>query len=644
MHFKHPEVLYFLFLLLLPILVHLFQLRRFKTEYFTNVRFLSELVVQTRKSSKLKKYLLLFTRLLLLAFLILAFTQPYFEAKDHKNATNELYIVLDNSFSMQAKGKKGELLKRAVQDLLENAPENSTFSLITCTDNFWNTDIKSVQKELQNLSYSATPFQPERVLAKIKAHPTAFKKDIVVITDGVGLDANAFGEPQPNENLYFIIPEAEKTNNVAIDSVYMHQTLDQFYEIGVAVTAYGNDFKDIPLAIYNKGKLVAKTLVNFKQPKQQLKFNLPKEDFHGYVTLNDNALEYDNTYYFSLSQPQKSNVISIGPSSASAFLKKIYTPEEFNYTHYELRNLDYNAIEKQDAIIVNELQDIPSALQTTLKAFVAKGGNVILIPGANSNQTALNALTKALGGDYSYGNWKMEEQLISKINFKHPLYRTVFEKETNNFQYPKTKGSYTIQSALPSVLEYNDQRPFLSATTNGIAQIYFFAAPINSDNSNFCNSPYLIVPTFYTMALSAQKTGINALIIGDNKPFITNSMLGKDEIVSITNGKESFIPVQQIMNQKVKLTFNEHPNTAGNFQIDRKGQFMENLSFNYARTESNLNNRVADFVNEHKEIDSADRLFDTLQADRNDTPIWKWFLIASLLFILLEVAIQKWVK
>jgi hypothetical protein len=644
MHFKHPEVLYFLFLLLLPILVHLFQLRRFKTEYFTNVRFLSELVVQTRKSSKLKKYLLLFTRLLLLAFLILAFTQPYFEAKDHKNATNELYIVLDNSFSMQAKGKKGELLKRAVQDLLENAPENSNFSLITCTDNFWNTDIKSVQKELQNLSYSATPFQPERVLAKIKAHPTAFKKDIVVITDGVGLGANAFGEPQPNENLYFIIPEAEKTNNVAIDSVYMHQTLDQFYEIGVAVTAYGNDFKDIPLAIYNKGKLVAKTLVNFKQPKQQLKFNLPKEDFHGYVTLNDNALEYDNTYYFSLSQPQKSNVISIGPSSSSAFLKKIYTPEEFNYSHYELRNLDYNAIEKQDAIIVNELQDIPSALQTTLKAFVAKGGNVVLIPGVNSNRTALNALTKALGGDYSYGNWKMEEQLISKINFKHPLYRTVFEKETNNFQYPKTKGSYTIQSALPSVLEYNDQHSFLSATTNGIAQIYFFAAPINSDNSNFCNSPYLIVPTFYTMALSAQKTGINALIIGDNKPFITNSMLGKDEIVSVTNGKESFIPVQQIMNQKVKLTFNDHPNTAGNFQIDRKGQFMENLSFNYARTESYLNNRVADFVNEHKEIDSADRLFDTLQADRNDTPIWKWFLIASILFILLEVAIQKWVK
>lgn len=644
MHFKHPEVLYFLFLLLLPILVHLFQLRRFKTEVFTNVRFLKELVVQTRKSSKLKKYLLLATRLLLFTFLIIAFAQPFFEAKDQKNATNELYIILDNSFSMQAKGKKGELLKRAVQDLLEHAPENTTFSLLTCTDNYWNTDIKTIQKELQNLSYSATPFQPERLLAQVKAHQSAFKKDIVIITDAVGLDAKAFGKPQEGEQLYFILPEAEKTNNIAIDSVYLHQTLDQFYEIGVSVTAHGDGFKDIPLALYNQGKLVAKTLVNFETPKQQLKFNLPKEDFHGYVSLNDNALDYDNTYYFSLSKPQKNNVISIGDTNASAFLKKIYTPDEFNYTHYELQNLDYNALEKQDAIIVNGLQDIPSSLQTTLKTFIAKGGNVVVIPTANANISSYNALTKALGGGYSYGDWQVREQLISKINFDHPLYRSVFEKKTTNFQYPKTKGSYQIQTAIPTVLEYNDQTPFLSATTNGIANLYYFAAPLQNDWSNFCNSPYLVVPTFYNMALSAQKAGINALVIGDSKPFITQSTLDKDEIVSVTNEKESFIPVQQIMNQKVKLTFNENPKSAGNFKVDRKGQFLENLSFNFARTESNLTNRNTSIADDFKEIDSTDRLFDTLQADRDATQIWKWFLLLTLLFVVLEVAIQKWVK
>ncbi len=146
MQFKHPEILYFLFLLVIPVLVHLFQLRRFKKEFFTNVKLLKELSVQTRKSSKLKKWLLLATRLLLLACLIFAFAQPFFKAKDNANANNELFIILDNSYSMQAKGQKGELLKRAVQEVLENAPESATFSIITNNENFWNTNIKYFAK------------------------------------------------------------------------------------------------------------------------------------------------------------------------------------------------------------------------------------------------------------------------------------------------------------------------------------------------------------------------------------------------------------------------------------------------------------------------------------------------------------------
>jgi hypothetical protein len=205
MQFQHPEILYFLFLLVIPILVHLFQLRKFKTEYFTNVKFLKELVVQTRKSSKIKKYLLLATRLLLLAALILAFAKPFFVAKDHKDAKNELYIVLDNSFSMQAKGQKGELLKRAVQDLLEHTPEGANFSLLTCTDNYWNTDIKSIQKELQNLKYSATPFQLDPILNQIKAHPSPYKKEIVVITDAIGLESKQLKTNASSENFSFMI-------------------------------------------------------------------------------------------------------------------------------------------------------------------------------------------------------------------------------------------------------------------------------------------------------------------------------------------------------------------------------------------------------------------------------------------------------
>ncbi|HSJ12255.1 MAG TPA: BatA domain-containing protein, partial [Gillisia sp.] len=66
MQFIHPEVLFALFLLIIPVIVHLFQLRKFRKESFTNVKFLKKLSRQTRKSSQLKKWLVLATRLLLL--------------------------------------------------------------------------------------------------------------------------------------------------------------------------------------------------------------------------------------------------------------------------------------------------------------------------------------------------------------------------------------------------------------------------------------------------------------------------------------------------------------------------------------------------------------------------------------------------
>ncbi len=97
MQFKHPEILYALLLLLIPIIIHLFQLRRFQKVPFTNVAFLKEISVQTRKSSTIKKWLTLLTRLLLLAGIILAFAQPYTSNKKSFNTTQETVIYLDKN-------------------------------------------------------------------------------------------------------------------------------------------------------------------------------------------------------------------------------------------------------------------------------------------------------------------------------------------------------------------------------------------------------------------------------------------------------------------------------------------------------------------------------------------------------------------
>ncbi|MXO05578.1 BatA and WFA domain-containing protein [Flavobacterium sp. HBTb2-11-1] len=642
MHFKHPEILYFLFLLIVPILVHLFQLRRFKTSYFTNVRFLKELAIQTRKSSKIKKRLLLATRLLLLTCAIIAFAQPFFEAADSKNASNEMYIVLDNSFSMQAKGKKGELLKRAVQELLENTPENTQFSLLTNTENFWNTDIKSSKSALQNLKYSASPFDLSAITSKIKAHKSAHKKDIVIITDAVGLKEKDIATIDFEEKPYFIVPEAEQKNNVSIDSVYINQTLENFYEIEIDLSAYGEDFKPVSTALYNQNKLIAKTIVNFDAKKKKINFTIPKEAFHGYVAIEDNGLAYDNKLFFSISKNKKTNVLSIGEPEKSNFLSRIYTPAEFNYNNYSISTLDYNSLEKQNTIILNELIDIPQALQTTLKAFVSKGGNLVVIPSEKSSLSSLNALLGNFG-KIQFGNLQTNSKLITKINFDHPLFSGVFENKITNFQYPKVNSGFAVSSSYPAVLSFEDQTAFVTAVQNQLSGITVFTAPINSANSNFQQSP-LIVPLFYKIAQNNQKTGVNALTIGNNQPYFVDVLLTKDAILEVKGTEDSFIPVQQILNNKVKLTFNDFPETAGNYSVFDKKEWVENISFNYKRTESDLNQVNTNVVSDFKTADTISTIFNTLQTERTDSQIWKWFVIFALLFLALEVAIIKFVK
>ena len=642
MHFKHPEIFYFLLVLIVPILVHLFQLRRFKKEYFTNVRFLKALSIQTRKSSKIKKWLLLACRLLLLASIITAFAQPFFESKDSKNASNELYIILDNSFSMQAKGKKGELLKRAVQELLEETPENVNFSLLTTSENYWNTDIKSVRSALQNLKYSATPFQLDNMLAKLKAHKSAFKKDIIVITDAVGLNEKQLKNSDATNSLFFIIPKAEQKNNVSIDSVFINKTLDNFYEISVQISGYGDDFNPIPISLYNENKLIAKTIVPLNSKKKKLNFTIPKQAFHGYFSIVDNGLSYDNTLFFSISKTNKTSIISIGEPTKSNFLSRIYTSEEFNYNNYTLSALDYNNLEEQDAIVLNELDEIPQALATTLKSFVEKGGNLIVIPSAIISTTSMNSFVSNFG-NLKFNSLENREKLITKINFNHPIFTGVFENKVTNFQYPKTKSSFLLSSSSPAALSYEDQSIFLTSIANSVSAVAVFAAPINIENSNFQQSP-LIVPTFYKMAMNNQNNGLNALIIGNNSPHLTEASLNKDAILTVKGLDEQFIPIQQILNNKVKMTFNDYPEQAGNFSIYNKKEWIENISFNYNRTESDLASANENILSKYKTIESISSLFDTLQTDRTDNQIWKWFIIFALLFVIAEMAIIRFVK
>src|SRR5690606_36702072 len=151
------------------------------------VKFLQELDIKTRKSSQIIKWLLLITRLLLLTFIILAFAKPYKKAENSTSKNNKLYIVLDNSHSMQALGKQGEILKRSIQDLMQNLVEHKTYSLLTKDNSFYDTDIKSIDKDLQNLNFCPNEFSLENQFHRIISQHTVQHEAILVITHGFSL-------------------------------------------------------------------------------------------------------------------------------------------------------------------------------------------------------------------------------------------------------------------------------------------------------------------------------------------------------------------------------------------------------------------------------------------------------------------------
>ena len=80
MNFLYPAFLFGLFSLAVPVIIHLFNFRKYKKVYFTNVRFLKELKQESESKSKLKNYLILASRLLALTCLVLAFAQPFIPA------------------------------------------------------------------------------------------------------------------------------------------------------------------------------------------------------------------------------------------------------------------------------------------------------------------------------------------------------------------------------------------------------------------------------------------------------------------------------------------------------------------------------------------------------------------------------------
>ena len=645
MQFKNPEVLYFLALLIIPIIVHLFQLQKFVKIPFTNVSFLQKLQQETRKSSRIKKWLILATRLLLFIAILLAFSQPYFSNKNI-NKKQHNFIYLDNSLSTSSKGEKGNLLKVATQEIIENTDSKNGYSLLTNTDFYKDISKDELKNVLLKLEKSPISLDLETVLLKINQEnkkKTNTLNKTILISDFQTTYKKEFTNVTPAFSVIKL--DTSKKTNISIDSVFINNKNNNNFTVNVIVKNQGDKKDNVPIAIFNGDNLISKQSFPIdKDTEKIINFTIKNTtNFLGKLELtSSDTFLFDNRYYFTLNNNAKTRILAIGKNSN--FLSKIYTKEDFNFTSTSLQNVNYNAIQNQQLIILNELESIPEILLKSLINFSKNNGSIVIIPNEKIDISSYNNFLRNLNLGKIQPQRK-DTLKITTINYKHPIFKNVFSKKVTNFQYPTVHNYYPILANTSKIISFENNTSFISQLANN--NVYYVASALNKKNSNFLNSP-LIVPVFYNFGKMSFQYPKLAYRINEESKIEIETKIGKDEILTISNENNSFIPVQQTYQNKVIISTKEQPLQAGFYKVLKEDIKVKDIAFNYPKEESLLNFIDLNTLKEHhKNItisSSIKEVFNEINKNNEVHWLWKWFLALAIVSLLLEILILKFYK
>lgn len=640
MQFKQPEIFYALLLLLIPLLVHLFQLRRFVKIPFTNVAFLKEIQLKTRKSSQLKKWLVLALRSLALAALVTAFAQPFLSERQADDKQDEYVLYLDNSYGMNARGSQGSLLNNAVQQLYDNPPLSGKFRWFTNSNDYQSDS----EIDLKNSLLEVTPTYKQYSFNEIVLKASGMysqqdtNKKLLLISD---FQASAFSDQDSTSGIEIeaVRLEAETAANISIDTAYIQKASSGSQLLKVGLSAASRSSANYPVSLWQDQNLIAKSAVSFEQQTQaEIEFPIDLEqEFLGRLTINDQDLEFDNELFFSIGSQQAIKVMSIDQADGS-FLGKLFKTPDFELTQFDYNAADYNAILQQNVVVLNELESIPAGLTSALSRFQTSGGLIIIIPSVAAITSEYNSLLANLGAP-ELGQKITQSRKLTGINFDHPLYNGVFNQEVSNFQYPTINSFFRIQPTGNEALTLEGQSPYLTQFTGG----YLFSAPLSEQESNFKESP-LIVPTFFNMGRSALPLPVLYYEIGKQQEIGLAASLANDEIVSLNTDADQFIPLQQSFANKVILTTSDSPAEQGHYFALSQQDTLAVLSYNSPRTEAETAKYTANSIPATTFYDSVDELITELAEDRKERSLWQLFVALAVLFLIAEMAVLRFFK
>ncbi len=673
MSFLYPQFLWALSLLAIPIIVHLFNFRRYKKVYFTNVQFLKDMKEQTTTRSRLKHLLVLFSRLLAVSFLVFAFAQPFIpkNKNDVEKTSKVVSVYIDNSFSMDAVGEEQSLVetaKRKAADIANAYSAETQFQLIT--NDFEGRHQRLLSRDefitaIDEVKISPASHKLSEVVSRQKQalnQSTAETKLVYLLSD---YQENITDLVEDSSIIVNMVPiESNRGMNVAIDSCWFIspvQMLNQTATLLVSITNHGEEAVEngnITLHVNDKTTAISDfTVAAHETVTDTLSFTISETGWQKTeVTIEDFPITFDDQYYLCFHVAEKINLLSISEQTENPYINAMFADNNFfALTNNNSGQLDYSSFNQYQLIVITSLKTISSGLAFQLKEYLNSGGSVLIFPHALADKNSYNTFLSSVNAS-TLGDWNTTTKQVSKINTEQEIFKDVFDEIKENINLPSAKSSFSFISNARSgeepLLKFSDNTSFLSKFGIEKGSLYLCASPLDQEITDLPVHA-IFVPMIYKMAINGIRSGKLSYTIGkDNLVEVTDQTEHGETGYKIKGETIEFTPSRNVAAGKLRLGIEGQIQQSGFYEIiiddaENAEQFAEN----YDRKESVMKFYSAEqlkeqFENDHRNIiESAGEDFSVAVAEMNHgNALWKLCVIFTLLFLAIEILLLRFLR
>lgn len=665
MLFSHPAFLWGLLAVLIPIAIHLFNFRRYRKVYFSNVDRLAELQSESRRQSELRRWLVLLMRVLAVALLVLAFAGPVVvdRGASMRSGSTVVSIYIDNSFSMEGVSRDGSQMETARQKAREIVAAYSPaerFQLLTC--DLAGSQMRWLSRdELLSAIDEVEPSPAVRGVADVAARQASFMRQsgaanrhAYIISDFQRSVSDLSTLPQDSTVRFTLVPiDGTVADNVFIDTLRLDAPA---YFVGgsVAVEATvtnggSHDVDKMPVKLYVNGRERAMATIDLPAGASGTATLLftPEEDgwLDGRVEIDDYPVTFDDSYHFVLSVGGRIGVLEIDGREANAAVGRLFaTDSAVSFRRTAL--LSQQEAQEASLIILNAPQRLASGDVAWLAEWVGEGGSLLVIPSAESVPQELNALLGTLNAP-QLDRWVARKAKASAIDYGSGLYRGVFSGRSDDMELPTVQGHYTHaagQAIKQSVITLADGGDLLSLTPAGSGRVYLFTTPLDAAHTDLV-SQALFVPTLYNMALYSRPLPPPCHTLGSAEPIVLQGQYDADgKMPELTGGEVSVIPDLRRLGGRQIMVPHGELTAAGIYLLGE-----EHLAFNYGRRESDMSflspsevAKAVDGMTQYSVLQPTAKPLDQVLRSRDGgRRLWRFCLILALAALAAEVALLK---